>query len=85
MGCCGSKKTKSYAVRHESYFLGEEGFVELRYIGWELPYEIYGEKQLYTFDERQKLVDKRDADILLNTIVDGVRVFDKAKGDSSEI
>jgi hypothetical protein len=72
-------------VRHDSYFLGEEGFVEVRYIGWDLPYQIYGEKQLYTFDERQKLVDKRDADILLNTIVDGVRVFDKAKGDSSEI
>ena len=57
----------------------EEGFTEIRYIGWISPYQVYGERQLYTFDEnqRQKFVDARDAESLLETVVDGVKVFDK--------
>jgi len=57
--------------------------VEVRYLGWEFPYQIYGEKQLYVFDERQKIVDSRDAEVFLETIVDGVRIFDKVQGDAS--
>ena len=66
-------------MRHDTYFLGEEGFVEIKYIGWTLPYKIYGERQLYVFDERVKLVDSRDAEILLNTFEDGVKVFIEIK------
>ena len=63
-------------MHHEQYWLGEQGFIEIRYIGWEMPFSIYGEKQLYEFDERVKLVDKRDAGIFLKVYVDGVRIFD---------
>lgn len=72
-------------MHHDPYFLGEKGFTELRYNGWITPYRIYGEEQLYTFDDnsREKLVDTRDAEILLEEVVDGVKVFDKNEGDSS--
>lgn len=72
-------------MHHDPYFLGEKGFTELRYNGWTTPYRIYGERQLYSFDDnsREKLVDIRDAEILLEEIVDGVKVFDKNEGDSS--
>jgi hypothetical protein len=64
-------------VRHDVYFLGEKGFVEIKYIGWITPFTIYGEKQRYEFDtdRRTKLIDKRDAEILIETIVDGVKIF----------
>lgn len=89
MGCssCGSKKTKSTSIKHDTYFLGEQGFDEIRYLGWTSPYTVYGERQLYTFTEydRVKLVDKRDTEILLTTIEDGVKVFDKnEEGNSSK-
>jgi hypothetical protein len=81
MGCsgCPGKKTTSPTAQRPAYLVGEKGFVEIRYNGWVLPYRIYGEKQLYTFDElhRIKYVDKRDADILLSMVEDGVKVFDK--------
>jgi len=66
-------------VHHDTYFLGEKGFVEIKYNGWISPYTVYGEKQQYTFNKlnRIKYVDKRDANILLGTIEDGVKVFDK--------
>jgi len=64
-------------VHREKYWLGEQGFIEIRYIGWEMPFSIYGEKQLYDFSERVKLVDKRDAEFFLKVYVDGVRIFDK--------
>jgi hypothetical protein len=70
-------------VHHEKYWLGEEGLVEIRYIGWETPFSIYGEKQRYEFDERVKLVDKRDAEIFYETYVDGVTIFDKVQSESS--
>jgi len=65
-------------VHHDEYYPGEKGFIEVRYNGWISPYRIYGQHILYTFDKdsRTKLIDKRDADIL-ETIVDGVKVFDK--------
>jgi len=67
-------------VHHDPYFVGEKGFVEIKYIGWILPFEIYGEKQHYSFDEnnRVKIVDKRDAEILMDMIVDGVKIFDQS-------
>lgn len=81
MGCssCGSKRTKSPSIKHDAYFLGEKGFDEIKYIGWTSPYLVFGEKQLYFFSEndRVKLVDNRDTEILLTTIEDGVKVFDK--------
>ncbi len=48
-----------------------------------MPFSIYGEKQRYDFDERVKLVDKRDAEIFDKVYVDGVRIFDKVQGESS--
>ena len=74
--CPGSDKPRRKIK--ETYFLGEEGFVELKYNGWITPYRVYGEKQLYTFTDtsREKLVDRRDKEILLGVIVDGVKVFD---------
>jgi hypothetical protein len=73
-------------VHHDAYFLGEKGFTEIRYIGWISPYRVYGERQLYTFDDtqRQKFVDTRDADVLLNEEMDGVKIFDKVQGETSE-
>lgn len=71
-------------MHHDEYWLGEHGFVEIRYIGWEMPFSIYGEKQHYDFDERVKLVDKRDAEIFDEVYVDGVRIFDKVQGESSQ-
>lgn len=64
-------------MRHDAYFLGEKGFVEIKYIGWITPFTIYGEKQCYEFDAnlRVRLIDKRDAEILMETIVDGVKIF----------
>ena len=76
-----SKKAKVFAkLQRDVYFLGEKGFTEIRYNGWISPYSIYGEKQLYTFDEshRIKYVDKRDTNILLDAIEDGVKIFDQA-------
>ena len=70
-------------MHHDDYWLGEQGFVEIRYIGWVMPFSIYGEKQRYDFDERVKLVDKRDAEIFDKVYVDGVRIFDKVQGESS--
>lgn len=82
MGCssCGGKTTKAPIARPEKYFVGEKGFVEIRYIGWESPYWIFGEYQRYEFDNenRNKLIDTRDEEILLSVIVDGVKVFDRA-------
>lgn len=49
-----------------------------------MPFSIYGEKQHYDFDERVKLVDKRDAEIFDKVYVDGVRIFDKVQGESSQ-
>jgi hypothetical protein len=65
-------------VHHDAYFLGEKGFIEIKYIGWITPFTTYGEKHRYEFDEdnRVKLIDARDVDIL-ETIVDGVKVFVK--------
>ncbi len=84
MGWGCSNRKKSNAVRHDTYFLGEYGFEEVRYIGWQLPYSIYGERQLYEFDKRQKLVDCRDAEYLLEVYEDGVKIFDKVESDSTQ-
>lgn len=60
--------------------------MEIKYIGWISPYHIYGERQRYTFDKenREKLVDSRDAEVLLNTFEDGVKVFVENKSNASE-
>lgn len=87
MGCSSCPEYKKLPkAQIDKYFLGEKGFEEIRYIGWESPYQVYGEKQLYTFteDSREKLVDKRDVDILLNVVEDGVKIFDKNEGNGSE-
>ncbi len=70
-------------MRHDLYFLGEHGFEEIKYIGWQMPFEIYGERQHYVFDKRHKLVDCRDAKYLLEVYEDGVRIFDKVEGNGS--
>ena len=87
MSCssCPGKKRKQPTAQHQAYFLGEAGFVEIRYNGWETPYEVYGDEQLYTFDStsRNKLVDVRDVDYLLEIVVDGVKVFDQNESERS--
>ena len=69
-------------MRHDAYFVGEHGFTEVKYNGWESVFRVYGVKQLYIFtsDHRSKIVDIKDAEIILETIVDGVRIFDKVEG-----
>lgn len=66
-------------MHHEKYYAGEEGFIEIRYNGWVVPYTVIGDYHYYTFNNNSRVqyIDKRDANILLEMIEDGVKVFDK--------
>ena len=66
--------------------VGEKGFSLVRYNGWIVPYTIIGDYHHYTFDGdmRERYIDARDESVLLDTVVDGVKVFDKIEGASAQ-
>lgn len=69
-------------MHHEKYHAGEEGFAEIRYNGWVTPYTVVGDYHYYIFDSnsRVRYVDKRDVNVLLEIVEDGVKIFDKIEG-----